>query len=366
MKSDSSALYIHIPFCKYICTYCDFKKFVYNQERVDKYFWALFEQIKELKENKYKTIYIGGGTPSCIDYKNLEELLKRVNQLLDDDYKEFTIECNVENINSKFLALIVKYGVNRLSIGIQTFNDKYINLCGRKHTKEMAIKNVLLASTYLNNISVDMIYAFKDQTIDELIEDINVVCSLPIKHLSYYSLVIEDNTILKMKHYENVDDKTQAKMYKTICKQLKKWRFYRYEISNFSKYGKYQSKHNLVYWHNFHYDAIGLASSGYKANLRYKNNDNILRYIDKDFSFSEKIILNKQDMMFEEIMLRLRLDEGLDISYFNQKYDCDFQTLYKDAIAENLKLKLISLKKGKIKTTFKGSLLLNSVLERFM
>ena len=237
MKYNAGSLYIHIPFCKYICTYCDFKKFIYNQDRVNNYLVALFKQLELNKDKRYQTIYIGGGTPSCIDKDNLEQLLIKASNLLDDNYQEFAIECNVENINDDFLSLIKKYKVNRLSIGIQTFNEKYIKLCGRKHNKQMAIDNVFLASKYIKNVSVDMIYAFKDQTIDELIEDINIACSLPIKHISYYSLLIEDNTILKAKKYENVDDNTQAIMYKTIYGLLKKNHFYRYEISNFSKYG---------------------------------------------------------------------------------------------------------------------------------
>ena len=365
MKSSVSSLYVHIPFCKYICTYCDFKKFIYNQSRVDNYFCALLKQIESLNR-KYLTIYIGGGTPSCIDKTNLENLLSKLSLLLDDNYQEFTIECNVENINEDFLKLIKKYKVNRLSIGIQTFNDKFIAFCGRKHNKQMAIDNIMLACKYIKNVSIDMIYAFPNQTINQLKEDIDIACSLPVKHISYYSLLIEDNTVLKMKNYQNVDDVIQSNMYRIIYDKLKDNHFHRYEISNFSKNGRYKSKHNLTYWHNECYDAVGLNSSGYVDNIRFRNNDNIVKYNNLDFRYVEQTKLSTKDQMFEEIMLRLRLNEGLDIRKYNNKYNCDFKKQYKKIIDKYLQMGLLKIEKGIIKTTFEGSLLLNSILEDFL
>lgn len=366
MKSKAKALYVHIPFCRNICTYCDFKKFIYNQQRINEYFKSLFLQLESLKENKYKSIYIGGGTPSCIDEKNLTCLLKTLSLMLDKNYKEFCIESNVEDLNDKFLTIIKENKINRLSIGVQTFNDKYIKYCNRRHTKQMAIDNINKASTYINNLSIDMIFAYQDQSVKELKEDIKIATSLPIKHISYYSLLIEPNTVLYAKNVSNVCDDIQAKMYKCIVDTLKKNGFDRYEISNFAKNKKYQSYHNKIYWHNKHYDAIGIAASGYKNNLRYTNNDNIVKYINNDFSLIEETVLSKEDIMFDQIMLNLRLDEGLDINAFNKRFKVDFKEKFKDAIKYNLDNKLIRITKNKIKTTFKGSLLLNVVLEAFL
>lgn len=365
MKYKALSLYIHIPFCKNICTYCDFKKFIYNQERINDYFKSLFFQLDQIKDNKYKSIYIGGGTPSCIDLNNLEALLSRLVKLLDNNYKEFCIESNVEDLNDSFLSLITKYKVNRLSVGVQSFDNKYIQYCNRKHSKISAIDNIKLASKYINNISIDLIFAFNKQTIKEIKKDIDIAISLPIKHISYYSLLIEPNTILWSKNVSNVDDNIQSKMYKFIYKYLKLHGFERYEISSFAKYKKYQSYHNKVYWKNMHYDAIGLAGSGYVDNIRYTNTNNIITYNKKQYSY-EKIILDKQDIMFEQIMLNLRLDEGLNIKKFNKKFKVDFKVEYKDAIKFNLDNKLISIKDDIIKTTFKGSLLLNVCLQAFL
>ncbi len=366
MKSKAKALYVHIPFCKNICTYCDFKKFIYNQQRINDYFKSLFFELESLKGNKYKSIYIGGGTPSCIDEYNLTKLLKSLSELLDDKYIEFAIESNVEDLNDKFLTIIKENKVNRLSIGVQTFNDKYIKYCNRRHNKQMAIDNITLASLYIKNISIDMIFAYQGQTVKELTQDIKIATSLPIKHISYYSLLIEPNTVLYAKNVSNVSEDIQAKMYKVIVNSLKKKGFSRYEISNFAKNKKYQSYHNLTYWRNMHYDAIGLASSGYINNLRYTNNDNIIKYINKDYTHIDETLLSKEDIMFDQIMLNLRLDEGLDINKFNKKFKVDFKEKFKKAIKYNLENKLITIKNNVVKTTLKGSLLLNSVLEAFL
>lgn len=366
MKSKANALYIHIPFCKNICTYCDFKKFIYDQKRVDDYFKSLFFELDLLKDKKYKSIYIGGGTPSCIDNQNLTMFLKKVYTLLDKNYKEFCIESNVEDLNETFLSTIKEYGINRLSIGVQTFNEKYIKYCNRHHNKQMAIDNINLASKYINNLSIDLIFAFKGQTSKEISNDLKIASSLPIKHISYYSLLIETYTILWAKKEENMDDNIQAKLYKHIVKKLKQYGFERYEISNFAKAKKYQSYHNKIYWRNKHYDAIGLASSGYVNNVRYTNNDNIIKYNNKQYFHIEEVSLTKKDIMFDEIMLGLRLDEGININNFNKKFKVDFLKTYKEAIIYNLKHKLIIIKNDVIKTTLKGSLLLNDVLTPFL
>lgn len=363
-KYKADSLYIHIPFCKSLCSYCDFAKVIYNQKRVDDYFKLLFFELKSLKINKLSTIYIGGGTPSSIDNNNLNKLLSYLSKHLKKEY-EFSIECNVEDINISFLKLIKKYKVNRLSVGIQTFNDKYIKLCNRHHTKEMAINNVKLASSYIDNISIDMIYAIVNQTLEELKEDVKIATSLPIKHISYYSLLIEDNTLLKRKNYQNMDDNIQASFYEYIYNYLKEKGFKRYEISNFSK-PHYQSKHNKVYWQNKHYYGVGLNASGYLGNVRYTNNDNLNYYSKKDYTKKETITLSKDDIMFEQIMLNLRLDKGLNISYFNKKFNTDFYKKYQPIIKKLSKEGLIISTPKTLKTTFKGSLLLNDVLEEFI
>lgn len=363
MRSNPSSLYIHIPFCKQICSYCDFAKVIYNQKRIEAYFKSLFFELEPLKKNRYKTIYIGGGTPSCIDLTILETLLQQLYPLLDEDY-EFSIECNIEDINEKFLSLLVQYKVNRLSCGVQTFQDDLIKLCNRHHHKEMVFQNLTLASQYIKNISIDMIYAFPNQSMEQLKEDVKLALSLPIQHLSYYSLLIEDNTILKARHYENASDEIQANFYTYIYQTLQDHGFTRYEFSNFSKKG-YESKHNLTYWHNEHYDAIGLNASGYEKNMRYTNTKNIEKYIRGQYD-KEILFLFKEDIQFEEIMLRLRLDEGLSIPAFNKKFHTDFLKIYQNETQFLIENDFLIIQDNILKTTFKGSLLLNDILVYFL
>ena len=366
MKSSGMALYVHIPFCKTICSYCDFCKFIYNQKFVDGYLKSLFFELSTYDGKKYKSIYIGGGTPSSLDNNSLNTLLNNLSNRLDDKYKEFTIEANVEDINETFLETLVKYKINRLSIGVQSFNDKYIKYCNRHHNKKMAIDAINLALRYINNVSIDLIYAFEGQTIKEIKEDIDIALSLKIKHISYYSLLVEKGTMLANKNVENVDDITQAKQYEYIYKRLTGNHFHRYEISNFARNIKYESYHNKIYWKAKHYDAVGGSASGYIGNTRYTNTKNLSKYIAGDYKKMMTETLTKKDLMFEMIMLNLRMDIGMDINMFNNKFHADFESLYKDAIDELLKYKLINISEGKIKTTYKGSLLLNDVLERFL
>lgn len=366
MKSNPLALYVHIPFCKHICTYCDFNKFIYNSKYVDKYLKSLFLELEKYKNKKYKSIYIGGGTPSALDNTNLDLLLSTLKNHLDNKYIEFTIECNVEDINVEFLETITKNKINRLSIGVQTFNDKFIKYCNRHHTKDMAIENVNLASKYINNISIDLIYAFNGQNKKDVIEDLEIAMHLPIKHISYYSLLIEPNTILWNKKVNDVDANYQAYLYKNIYDYLNKNHFRRYEISNFAKYKKYESFHNKIYWKQLRYDAIGLGASGFYDNIRYTNTKNLQKYMDGNFEKSEYVTLSHDDLMFEMIMLNLRLDVGMDINKFNKIYNVNFYDKYKDAIKFLKDNKLIIIKNDIIKTTYKGSLLLNDVLEKFL
>ena len=363
MKSEPNALYVHIPFCKQICAYCDFAKVIYQKKFVNDYFESLFFELKKIPKKKYDTIYIGGGTPSCLPLHLLSTLLQKLQKKLKKNY-EFSIESNVEDLNESFLKTIQKYGINRLSIGIQTFQEAFIQLCHRKHTLEQAINNVKLAAQFIENINVDMIYGFPFQRFEDVQEDLDILVHLPIKHISYYSLIIEPNTLFYQRYREMEDDKLQAKMYLYIYHYLKKHGFCRYEISNFSQKG-YQCKHNLTYWHNQHYDAIGLYASGYLSNQRYTHTRNLSYYNQKQYQL-EITSLSLEDQMFEEIMLYLRLDQGLNLNQFKQKYQVDFMEKYKEIVKKFEQQKWLKVSKTKIKTTLKGSLMLNQILLAFM
>lgn len=315
--------YIHIPFCKTICSYCDFCKMFYNEVLVNKYLLELEKEIKKnYKGETLKTIYIGGGTPSSLNIKQLNKLLNIIKTFKLEENYEFTVECNIENIDKEKLELLYKNKVNRLSIGIQTFNEKYLKFLNRNHTKKEIKEKINLAKNLgFKNINIDLMYAFPDETLKELENDINEFLKLDITHISTYSLIIEPHTKLYIDKIKNIDEDLDRKMYDLICKKLNKYNHY--EISNFAKSG-YESIHNLTYWNNENYYGFGLGASGYINNIRYDNTKNINEYLKGNY-IKNKEVLTKNIEIENEFILGLRKIKGINIEKFNKKYDNIFK-----------------------------------------
>lgn len=315
------SVYIHIPFCSDICTYCDFCKYYYNESLVDKYLEELSREIKNNYKNEViETIYIGGGTPSSLSLKQLEKLMDIV-KLFNTDLKEFTVEVNIENITLDKIKLLSENNVNRISIGIQTFNDKFLKFLNRKHNNEMVIEKINMIKKYIDNINIDLIYAIPGEELNDLEYDIDNFLKLDIDHISTYSLIIEDNTILKNNNVENIDDNLDYEMYKLICNKLKNYEHY--EISNF---GKKKSLHNLVYWNNEHYYGFGLGASGYIDNIRYTNTRSINNYLKGNYRYNEEI-LTKNNIIENEFILGFRKLKGININDFKLKYNIDINNI---------------------------------------
>ena len=289
----TNSVYIHIPFCNHICSYCDFCKIYYNEKLVDKYLNELDKEIKNRYNNEViNTIYIGGGTPSSLDINQLKRLFETIKVFNTKDL-EFTIECNIENITEEKMALFKQCGINRVSIGVQTLNDKHIKFLNRFHNKTDVKNKIELAKKYINNINIDLIYAIPGETLEELSQDLDFIIDLDINHISAYSLIIEEHTKLFIYKVTNIDEEMDFEMYKLICKKLKENGYNHYEISNYSKKG-YESKHNLVYWNNQMYYGFGLGASGYINNVRYENTRSINKYLSSNYIFDEHILENYQ------------------------------------------------------------------------
>lgn len=321
----TSSIYIHIPFCSSICTYCDFAKLYYDKKWVNNYLNSLEKEIKDnYKEEVIKTIYIGGGTPSSLDIEELTHLFDILKIIkLDKDY-EFTVECNIENITKEKAILFKNNNVNRISLGIQTFNSKYLKFLGRSHTKEEVVKKIeMLKEVGFNNINIDLMYAFPGQTIDELNSDIDEFIKLNINHISTYSLIIEPNTIIYYNNVSNIDEDTDRMMYETIINRLTDYNHY--EVSNFAIRG-YESKHNLVYWNNDTYYGFGLGASGYINNTRYTNTRSISEYIKGNYIL-ESHELDKNEQIENEFILGFRKLEGINKSKFKEKYNIDIKNI---------------------------------------
>ena len=277
----TDAVYIHIPFCNYICAYCDFCKVYYNKKYVNKYLNALEEEIKtNYKGEIITSLYIGGGTPSSLSLGELEKLFNILKIFNLSKDCEITMEANPDSLTIDKIRLLKEYGVNRVSLGVETINKKLQTVIDRRTDKDTVIACIKnLKNIGITNINVDLIYAIKEETIEDLKEDLNFLLSLDVPHVSTYSLIIENNTKLKIDHINNIDKTLDREMYDLISKVLKGNNYIHYEISNFSKDG-YQSKHNLKYWENKHYYGFGVGASGYLNNIRYTNTRSITKYIE--------------------------------------------------------------------------------------
>ena len=320
------SIYIHIPFCNSICTYCDFCKIFYNKKYINDYLNNLEQEIKvRYKSEIVNTIFIGGGTPSSLDDEELIRLMNIIEIFKLNDNYEFTVECNIESITENKLKIMKKYGVNRISIGVESFDNSIIKLLGRNHTKKDVYNKMGIVKRYFSNINIDLIYAAYDD-INILKSDIDCFLKLGISHISTYSLIIEDNTMLKINGMKNIDEDIDYEMYKYIEDALEKNDYIHYEISNYAKNG-YQSKHNLVYWNNEEYYGFGLSSTSYINNKRITNTKNLRKYLNGEY-LDTSVYEDKDIRMENEIMLGLRKFDGIDLDRFKEKFNVSLEDIY--------------------------------------
>ena len=331
------SVYIHIPFCNTICSYCDFCKIFYDKKYISKYLDSLEKEIKDNYKNELiKTIYIGGGSPSSLDIQELNRLLDIIKIFnLDKDY-EFTIELNVNDITKEKLELLKYNKVNRISIGIETINDKFYKLLNRYNDKDTIIKNISLVKDYFNNINLDLMYAFPNETMEDLNKDLEFITSLNPTHLSIYSLIIEEHTKIFIDKIKPLDEELESSMYYNIIKYLKALGYNHYEISNFSING-YESIHNLSYWNNKEYYGFGMGASGYINGTRYNNTRSINKYLNGEYRSSfEEVDINTN--MENELIFGLRKIDGVDKELFKNKYSKSIEEVFniKDLIDKKL------------------------------
>lgn len=346
MKEEVKSVYIHIPFCKTICSYCDFCKVFYNELWVRNYLECLKIEIDDTYSNELlESIYIGGGTPSSLSQKNLERLFEIIKSLNTRKLKEFTFECNLNDINENLLSTLKNNGVNRLSIGIESFHKEKLKYMGRNHTLEEAEEKIYLCRKMgFMNINIDFIYGFAFENIKTLKKDIKQILSLKPDHISTYSLMIEEGTLLHLNKFKRATDEEDALMYETICDVLELRKYNHYEVSNFALKNK-ESIHNLRYWQNKEYFGFGLGASGYIDKIRYTNTKSLTKYLKQDFS-GEKELLSPRDIMNNHMMLGFRLLKGINIKEFETLYHVKMESTY--PINPLVKNKDLIIKKGNI------------------
>ena len=332
-KNNIRSIYIHIPFCNNICSYCDFCKVYYTQKWVNDYLDSLDREIKYRYKNEViDTVYIGGGTPSSLSIDELKKLFNILKQI-NFSYKEFTIECNLDSLTKEKIDLFKMNKINRISIGIESFSKKNLKFLNRKLVNLDLISYI--KEKGINNINLDLIYALPNENIEELNNDLDNLLKLEPTHISTYSLMIEPHTILYNNKVESIDENKDYEMYKFIIKKLKKYNHY--EISNFCLDG-YESLHNLTYWNNENYYGFGVSASGYIHNMRYTNTKSITEYIN-NFHEIEHIELSKKETMENEMILGLRKLNGVNIIEFKNKYQKNINDVFKiDRLLEEGKL----------------------------
>ena len=372
-------LYVHIPFCVTKCKYCDFNSFKIDLNEKIKYLNYLGEEMKlykeEIKNREIDSVFVGGGTPSILNENEINILFEKIKENFNiKSNAEITMECNPGTLTLNKLKVMKKSGVNRLSIGLQAVQNHHLKYIGRIHTFEEFEKNYHDAKQMgFDNINIDLMYALPNQSREDWMESLEKVVKLNPTHISAYSLILEENTEL-FKMYERdefnlLDENTDIEMYEYTIDYLKSHGYNQYEISNYAK-DNFECKHNVLYWKCEEYVGIGASASGYFNGIRYNNIcelDNYEKMIlegEKPIEWEEKLSI--KDEIEESIFLGLRMNEGIQISDFKEKYNFDFEKEYKNEIEKLSKMELIEIDNNRMKLTQKGREISNSVFVEFI
>lgn len=358
---NTKSVYIHIPFCDHICGYCSFTKFKYNRYISDDFIIRLISQINELPYD-LETIYVGGGTPTSLHTDQLEGILRALAPHLAKG-GEFTFEANPDNLIREKALILKQYGVNRMSLGVQTTDDDLLNKIGRHHKfydVQEAIE--MLQDIGMDNVSLDLIYGLPGQTLESFEKSMQDIIDLDPPHISIYALTVDPGTAFEKAGIKQVSVDLETEMYLRCIDMMKSNGYEHYEISNFAK-KNYQSRHNKVYWHYENYYALGPGSSMKIDNVRKTWTSNMRRYLRGD-TFDEILHLSKDESMFEFVMMGLRLKEGISFKRFYDVFGVDFRKHYHEAIKKAQDL--IILSDTHITASEEGFIMLDDILLEFM
>lgn len=375
----STSAYIHIPFCEHICYYCDFNKVFLEGQPVDEYIQSLLTEIRlTLEKHPTKvseTIYIGGGTPTSLTAKQLDVLLTGIHRYLPTHTtKEFTVEANPGDLTAEKLDVFKAHGVNRLSMGVQTFDDRLLKKIGRKHSVQDVYDTIkLLEKKQFDNVSIDLIYALPGQTLESFRDTLTKALAFDLPHYSMYSLILENKTMfmnwVRQGRLELPTQEAETQMFEEAIIAMAQSGHHQYEISNFAKKGK-ESMHNLVYWDNEHYFGFGAGASGYLNQKRYKNYGPIQHYMkplkEQRLPIFETEEISRANQIEEEMFLGLRKIEGVSLRRFEEKFNQKLTTVYQSVIDELQQQQLAVLEEDYFRLTPKGLFIGNDVFEKFL
>ena len=371
------SLYVHIPFCVKKCIYCDFNSYAGKLGLSDAYIDSLLKELAlyeaKLQGKKINTIFIGGGTPTILNEKLLDKLLKGLSKYSDSAY-EYTIESNPGTLTLDKLNIMKSYKINRLSIGLQAVQNTLLKTLGRIHSFEDFLRSFELArKAGFNNINIDLMFGLPGQTPDDWHKTLKEVVSLRPEHISAYSLIVDENTeifnLIKNKRMSLPDENTERNMYKDAIGFLNASGYRQYEISNFALPG-YECTHNIAYWKEKEYIALGAGASSFFQNIRYKNEESIEAYIKRikksEIPVSEFDYIDKNSMIREAIILGLRMNEGIDLCSFKNQYGFDINLSFGDIISKYASMGLMDNSNGRIKLTKRGIDISNTIFLDFI
>ena len=374
MQAKPSSAYVHIPFCTQICYYCDFSKVFIKNQPVDAYLEHLIQETRSYEIGKLRTLYIGGGTPTALSAQQLAYLLTELPKVMDlSEVEEFTIEANPGDLDPDKIAVLKDSQVNRVSLGVQTFDNKMLKRIGRSHQEQDIYDNIChLKQAGFDNISIDLIYALPGQTMDQVKENVAKAIDLDIPHMSLYSLILENHTVFMNRMRRGKlplpKEELEAEMFEYIIDELEKAGFEHYEISNFSKPG-FESRHNLVYWDNAEYYGLGAGASGYVDGIRYKNHGPIRHYLEAIEAGKARITeehLTLEEKMEEELFLGLRKKSGVSKARFEEKFGVSFDQRYGQVVASLTEQGLLVPDDKQVRMTKRGLFLGDTVAEKFI
>ena len=374
MQTKPTSAYVHIPFCTQICYYCDFSKVFIKNQPVDSYLEHLIEEYDSYDIKKLRTLYIGGGTPTALSAPQLAFLLKKLTDKLDLSYlEELTIEANPGDLDREKIAVLKDSPVNRVSLGVQTFNDRMLKQIGRSHSEKDIYENIAnLKKAGFDNISIDLIYALPKQTMEDVKTNVAKAIALDIPHMSLYSLILENHTVFMNRMRRGKlplpKEDLEAEMFDYIIAELEKAGFEHYEISNFSK-PDFESRHNLMYWDNAEYYGIGAGASGYVDGVRYKNHGPIRHYLQAVEAGNARVqeeVLTLNEKMEEEMFLGLRKKSGVSKKRFEEKFGLSFEEQYGAVVSELTEQGLLVADRDIVRMTKQGLFLGDTVAEKFI
>ncbi|WP_342500268.1 radical SAM family heme chaperone HemW [Bacillus sp. FSL K6-4563] len=374
------AAYIHIPFCEHICHYCDFNKFFIKTQPVDEYLAALEKEmqhtIEQKGEQELKTIFIGGGTPTSLTVSQLDQLMNSIHHVLKPakNLVEFAVEANPDELSLEKLHVLKEAGVNRLSFGVQTFEDDLLKKIGRVHQKKDVLTSFERARAVgFDNISLDLMFGLPHQEKHHVMNSLETAFSLGAEHYSVYSLIVEPKTVfynlMQKGKLHLPPQEREAEMYELVMDEMERHGLHQYEISNYAKPG-FESQHNLTYWSNEDYFGFGAGAHGYVDGIRNVNAGPVKHYLElieqTGFPYKETHQVTKAEQIEEEMFLGLRKIEGVKSADFQAKYGASPEALFPSVLEELEEKGLIVKDDIGIRLTRKGKLLGNEVFQAFL